>query len=298
MPVLVNKTQKNFTMISNNILRDKELCLKDRGLLCTLCSLPDKWNFSIAGLCAIVPDGKESISNSLKRLEQLGYLIRSTHRDHSGKFVTEIEVFAERTTIADLPERETGHGSAVTDDPERINRFGSADAGRQAEYKTDHEKRKGKKDHITSINPDEESQCDGGMDAEFRITRYKELIAENIHLDWLEEIAAQKGETEQKMVHEIYDVICDMVCFPRSKVVIKDVEYPWETVKSQFLKLTYDHVADVLDRIIDKDLGIKKMHAYLISTLYTTSLTKTMETQAGIHDDYLKSLRGKPYSVS
>lgn len=100
MPVLVNKTQKNFTMISNNILRDKELCLKDRGLLCTLCSLPDKWNFSIAGLCAIVPDGKESITNSLNRLEQLGYLIRSTHRDSSGKFVTEIEVFAERRTIA------------------------------------------------------------------------------------------------------------------------------------------------------------------------------------------------------
>ena len=76
MPVLVNKTQKNFTMISNNILRDKELCLKDRGLLCTLCSLPDKWNFSIAGLCAIVPDGKESITNSLNRLEQLGWRLK------------------------------------------------------------------------------------------------------------------------------------------------------------------------------------------------------------------------------
>ena len=285
-------------MISNNILRDKELCLKDRGLLCTLCSLPDKWNFSIAGLCAIVPDGKESITNSLKRLEQLGYLIRTTHRDPTGKFVTEIEVFAERRAIADLPERETGHGAAVTDGPERINRFGSSDAEKQAEYKTDYEKRKGKEDHITSINPDEESRCDGGMDTDLQIAGYKELIAENIHLDWLEEIAAEKGEAESKMVQEIYDVICDMVCFPRSKVVIKNVEYPWTTVKSQFLKLTYDHVADVLDRIIDKDLGIKKMHGYLISTLYTASLTKTMETQAGIHDDYLKSLRGTPYSVS
>ena len=215
MPVLVNKTQKNFTMISNSILRDKELCLKDRGLLCTLCSLPDKWNFSIAGLCAIVPDGKESITNSLKRLEQLGYLIRTTHRDPTGKFVTEIEVFAERRAFADLPERETGHGAAVTDSPERINRFGSADAEKQAEYKTDHEKRKEKKDHITSINPDEESPCDRGMDTDLQITGYKELIAENIHLDWLEEIAAEKGETESKMVHEIYDVICDIPCNAR-----------------------------------------------------------------------------------
>lgn len=41
MAVLKNKTQKNFTMISNNILRDKSLSMKDCGVLCTLCSL---WN--------------------------------------------------------------------------------------------------------------------------------------------------------------------------------------------------------------------------------------------------------------
>ena len=32
MAVLKNKTQKNFTIISNNVLRDKELSMKDRGL--------------------------------------------------------------------------------------------------------------------------------------------------------------------------------------------------------------------------------------------------------------------------
>ena len=30
MAVLINRTQKNFTMISNSILRDKDLSLKDR----------------------------------------------------------------------------------------------------------------------------------------------------------------------------------------------------------------------------------------------------------------------------
>lgn len=57
MAVLKNKTQKNFTMISNNILRDKSLSMKDCGVLCTLCSLPDGWEFSIVGLSATVPDG-------------------------------------------------------------------------------------------------------------------------------------------------------------------------------------------------------------------------------------------------
>ena len=96
MAILKNKTQKNFTMISNNILRDSKLKMIDRGTLCTICSLPDGWNFSVAGLCAIVPDGKSALSNSLNRLEKIGYLKRTTIHGKHGKFETEIEVLLER----------------------------------------------------------------------------------------------------------------------------------------------------------------------------------------------------------
>lgn len=64
MAVLKNKTQRNFTMISNSVLRDKELSMKDRGVLCTICSFPDGWEFSIAGLSSIVPDGVDAIRKS------------------------------------------------------------------------------------------------------------------------------------------------------------------------------------------------------------------------------------------
>ena len=117
MAVLINRTQKNFTMISNSILRDKDLSLKDRGLLCTICSLPDKWEFSIAGLSAIIPDGKDAIASAIKRLEKLGYLVRTMSRNHLGKFVSEIEVFTERRSAADSPERESRHGIADTGSP-------------------------------------------------------------------------------------------------------------------------------------------------------------------------------------
>ena len=298
MAVLINRTQKNFTMISNSILRDKNLSLKDRGLLCTICSLPDKWEFSIAGLSAIIPDGKDAIASAIKRLEKLGYLVRTMSRNHLGKFVSEIEVFTERRSAADLPERETRHGISDAESPERDSRDGTSDAEKLSEYDTDYEKQKDKKDHIISINQKDGDPIDGLTEEEQMVQQYKELIAENIHLDWLLEKAREKGDTEVQMVHEIYDVICDMVCFPREKVIIRNAEYPWSTVKSQFLKLTYDHVADVLDRVIDKDLEIKHMVPYLVSMLYITSLAKTMEDQSRIHDDYLKSFRGKPYSIS
>ena len=80
MAVLKNKTQKNFTMISNNILRDKSLSMKDCGVLCTLCSLPDGWEFSIVGLSATVPDGVDSIRKSITNLEELGYMNRTKSR--------------------------------------------------------------------------------------------------------------------------------------------------------------------------------------------------------------------------
>lgn len=84
-------------MISNKILRDKELT-KDRGVLCTICSLPDGWEFSVAGLSAIVPDGRDALTVSLQNLGNMGYLVRTRCRSANGRYASEIEVFAERQT--------------------------------------------------------------------------------------------------------------------------------------------------------------------------------------------------------
>ena len=37
MAVLKNKTQGNYTIVSQNIMRDKNLSLTERGMLLTLC---------------------------------------------------------------------------------------------------------------------------------------------------------------------------------------------------------------------------------------------------------------------
>ena len=293
MAVLKNKTQSNFTMISNRVLRDKELSMKDRGVLCTICSLPDGWEFSIAGLSSIVPDGVDAIRKSIFNLERLGYMERTKTRGKGGKYISEIEVFTKKRAVSDYPSRENHHGETVTDEPTRENRHGTTVTGNPAQYNTDNIKLNIKKDNIKSINlSDKEKNL---IDGEMEIENYKKLIAENIKLDWLLEVANRNGESEVAMVHEIYDVICDMVCYPRKQVVIKETTYPWTTVKSQFLKLCYQHIGDILNRIVDAELEIKNMSAYLISTLYSASLVGTIEAEASMHDDYLKYLRGNPY---
>ena len=124
---------------------------------------------------------------------------------------------------------------------------------------------------------------------------YRKLIADNISLDYLLDSARRHSPAEVEMVNEIYDTICDMVCFPRETVIIKKAARPWEVVKSQFLKLKYDHVANVLNRIIDQDLHIRNMKDYLVTTLYEESMSGTLSLEASLHDAELKMLRGQPY---
>lgn len=70
----VNK-DSNYTTISNYHLRDKRLSLKAKGLLTLMLSLPNDWDYSAAGLVAIVKEGEGAVKSALKELKDYGYLI-------------------------------------------------------------------------------------------------------------------------------------------------------------------------------------------------------------------------------
>lgn len=70
----VNKT-KNYTLMSNHHLRDKNLSLKAKGLLSVMLSLPDNWNYSISGLCSILKENETSIKSTIKELKENKYII-------------------------------------------------------------------------------------------------------------------------------------------------------------------------------------------------------------------------------
>ena len=90
MPVLKNKTQGNYVNVYKGIVMDRSLSLKDRGMLLTLLSLPDNWDFTVAGLRTILPDGKFAICSSLESLQNAGYLIREQSRGKGGMFAENI----------------------------------------------------------------------------------------------------------------------------------------------------------------------------------------------------------------
>lgn len=88
MGVLRHNRKRGYTTIPNEIFYDRRLNLKDIGLLTFLLHLPDGWDFSVLGLCSVIPnDGKSAICASLKRLEQAGYLSRKFIRGKDGKIL-------------------------------------------------------------------------------------------------------------------------------------------------------------------------------------------------------------------
>lgn len=83
--VRVNKS-KNYTVMSNYHFREKKMSLKAKGLLSLMLSLPDDWDYSIAGLVTLSKDGKDSVMSALSELEKFGYLRRTQVTNSKGQF--------------------------------------------------------------------------------------------------------------------------------------------------------------------------------------------------------------------
>lgn len=94
MAVLRKNKVSNYTVIDNNIFKNRNLSIKARGMLCTMLSLPDNWEYSLNGLSAILPDGITTIRSALKELAEHGYFERyRTYED--GKLAGVVYVVSE-----------------------------------------------------------------------------------------------------------------------------------------------------------------------------------------------------------
>ncbi len=78
---------KNYSIISNEILRRKDLSLKAKGLMSLILSLPDSWDLTVNGLVEIIKESKNTVYSILKELNKFGYVERNRVTNLSGKVV-------------------------------------------------------------------------------------------------------------------------------------------------------------------------------------------------------------------
>ncbi len=102
----INKT-KNYTVMSNYHLQDKELSFKAKGLLSCMLSLPDDWNYSVRGLASISKEGIKAINSILKELEENYYLKRERKQENNGRFYYEYNIYETPYTQKGITDRGT-----------------------------------------------------------------------------------------------------------------------------------------------------------------------------------------------
>lgn len=92
----------NYTTISNVFLRDKELSLKAKGLLATILSLPETWDFSIRGICSTIKEGTTAVYSAIDELKERGYCKVATNRNEKGMIVGNDYTFYEDPNVENL----------------------------------------------------------------------------------------------------------------------------------------------------------------------------------------------------
>lgn len=94
MAIMRVHKSKNFTVMSNHHFRERKMSLKAKGLLSLMLSLPDDWDYSVAGLTTLSKDGKDSVMSALSELEKFGYLRRTKITNSKGQFAgVEYDIF-------------------------------------------------------------------------------------------------------------------------------------------------------------------------------------------------------------
>lgn len=116
------------------------------------------------------------------------------------------------------------------------------------------------------------------------LNTYTELIRKNLEYD---HHMKYDKRSDKELFDEIYEIICEIVCVKRKTIRINGEDYPYDFVKSRFLKLDSGHVEYVMECMKDNVTKINNIRAYLITALYNAPATiNHYYTQEVRHDMY------------
>ncbi len=129
-----------------------------------------------------------------------------------------------------------------------------------------------------------ESKTEKRIDLMDDVNAYIELIKENIEY----EHHMKYDDWQNRVLYEeLFEVICEVVCVKRTTIRIAGEDYPYELVKSKFLKLNSGHLKYVIGCMHDTNTKISNIKAYMVTALYNAPSTMNHYYQQEVqHDMY------------
>jgi len=280
----VERTQ-NYTVMSNYHLRDKTISFKAKGLLSLMLSLPEDWDYTLAGLTRISLEGKDAIRAAVVELEKAGYVTRSRVRNEKGHLQGTEYVIRERPVFSAQPAlEEPASENPTLEDTTQLNKdknkitdsqitesfpFPSSlpaatapTTAQQPEAKERNRSRRG-------------SMSKGEMDT------YRGLIRENIGYDDF----VREHPYDAAQLDEMVELMVETVCSKKKNIRVAGNDFPQAVVKSRLLKLDGEHIRFVFDCLRENTTQVRNMKQYLLTVLYNAPATIENHYAAQVNHD-------------
>ena len=286
MAVFRVEKNKGYTVMSNHHLRNKELSLKAKGLLSQMLSLPEDWDYTLAGLSLINREKIDAIREAVRELENAGYIQRSRERDEKGCLRGTTYVIYEQPPKLDLPtlEKPTLDNPTLEkpmlekptlENPTQLNKdIQKTDLPKKEKSNTD----LSNTDSIPILSPNpspyagaaatppERKRTEAAQSA-FEI--YEEIIKDNISYD----VLVQDRQLDRERLDELVDLMLETVCTRRKTIRVAGDDYPAELVKAKFMKLDSEHIRFVLDCMSENTTKIRNIKQYMKAALFNAPST-------------------------
>lgn len=151
---------QRFGSTPNNLLYNKLISLKAKGLYGYIQAKPDDWNFSAQRICLECKEAIDSIRLALKELEDFGYLVRKKYQNQKGHWEIDYVLLSEpelkiptlENPTSEIPTSENTPNNTKKDLQNNINN--NSDNG-FVETKVSPKKPDEKKEFQESLFPDE-----------------------------------------------------------------------------------------------------------------------------------------------
>ena len=298
MAVFRVERNTGYTVMSNHHLRNKELSLKAKGLLSQMLSLPEDWDYTLAGLSHINREKIDAIREAVKELEKAGYIVRSRERDEKGRLRGADYVIYEQPQsrepeaatsggqppILDLPTLENPtldnptlekptQEKPTLENPMQLNKdIQKTDLPKKEKSNTDLSS-----NHsipILSPNPsplrEETAEPEWkGTEAADAYSVYEEIIKDNIEYEHF----IKHTDIDRERLDEIVSLILETVCTKRKTIRIAGDDYAAELVKAKFMKLNSSHIEFVFDCMKENTTKIRNIKQYLKAVLFNAPNT-------------------------
>lgn len=271
----IEKT-RDFTVMSNHHLKNRNLTLKAKGLLSMILSLPDDWHYTTRGLASICKEGVDSISGAIKELEQAGYIVRNRLRDAKGR-ITDTEYVIHETPVSappiSQPDMAIPHpASPDTENPDMVKPYpGTTAQYNTKESNTNPEKTKTIQESIYPSHPDLKE-----------MERWRERIRDQIEYEAL----VEDGSFGRAKVDELVELMTETMCSTKRTISVGGEPYPAEVVKARLSQLENRHILYALTSMKETTSEIRNIRGYLLTVLYNAPTTIENDFQAYFNHDF------------